>query len=79
MRDSQNRLPGNRELIARIHSNLLRAQGFVQTLADEIQDPSKIGPGTERALWEHQTMELIEQLAILEHTFNDIDLDKIHG
>ncbi len=58
--------PSVREMGDRIISNLARVQGYLDVLQSEIDDPEKLGPGTERDEWERLTQELSERLADLE-------------
>jgi len=59
-------LPSNREILVRIQKNIIQARGFVDTLIAETADPSKIGPGTKREVWESESKALQEQLVQLE-------------
>ena len=46
--------------------NLTKVQGFLDVLLSEIDDPEKLGPGTERDEWKRLTLELREHLTNLE-------------
>lgn len=45
-------------MLRRILENLEQAQGYVNTLRSEIDDPTKQGPGTPREVWKAQTEQL---------------------
>lgn len=58
--------PSVQEMGERIISNLARVQGYLDTLQSEIDDPEKLGPGTERDEWKRLTLDLSERLSDLD-------------
>ncbi len=57
--------------MGRVHHNLKRVHGFVDTLMSEIHDPTMDGPGTTRQDWERSTSDLLEKLTELDEMLND--------
>lgn len=72
------RLPSNRELLVRIQKNLKHAQGFLEVLNEEIDNPSKKGPGADRANWKRDASALQDQLRQLEQLLTDIEMGDPH-
>ena len=73
------KLPSNREMLVRIQKNLRRTQGFVEVLNDEVDNPSKNGPGTVRDDWKRDARALQDQLRQLEELLAEIELKDPHA